>query len=143
MCSKMISKILTISIFAGIILVLTGNLCVAEMGKNFKEHQARHIVNSKSITGAISTIQPTFIGIITQRDNSKKEETEMLFLVDEEVIFKKKSLGELLEGDYVKITYDNITEPDPEDPSKELFVQRETKEIQFLRSQSTSLSSGE
>ena len=68
--------------------------------------------------------------------------TETLFLIDEDVTYKSKTLEELLEGDQVKVTFENITEPDPDDPEKDLFVQRVTKEIHYLRAKSKSLKSG-
>ena len=144
MYSKMITKIFSLILCAGMILAFTNDISLAAMGKRFKEseYKPHYQKNTKSISGEVSVIRPTYVGIITHKDEAKKEETEMVFLVDEDVAFKKKELAELQEGDQVKITYENITEPDPEDPKEDIFVQRVTKEIHFLRAKSTSLKSG-
>jgi len=144
MRSKFISKFMIFSLCAGLVLVFTGDICSAAMGKRIQEsnYKPHHKKSTLSVTGQISVIRPTYIGVITHSDKDLGEDTETLFLVDEDVIFKRKDFTELLEGDQVKITYENITEPDPEDPENDKFVQRVTKEIHFLSAKSTSLKSG-
>jgi hypothetical protein len=114
------------------------------MGRKFKENEYKsyHKKATTFVTGDISQIQPSYIGIITSSDDNAGTDTEMLFLIDEGVTYKSKTLVELLEGDKVKVTYENVTEPDPDDPEKDVFVQRVTKEIHYLSSKSKSLKSG-
>jgi len=142
--SKFLSKFSIFVLCIGFVLVLNIEICSAAMGKKFKENEYKHYhkKNTLSVSGEISIIRPTYIGVITHSDKNLGEETETIFIVDEDVTFKKKALEELLEGDTVKITYENITEPDPDDAENDKFVQRVTKEIHFLHSKSTSLKSG-
>ena len=134
-------KIFITSFCLGLILLLTGDTCLADMAKKITEYKHYHKKYTDSVSGEISQIRPTYIGVITHVDKSAGEDTEMIFLIDDEVVFKRKKLAELLEGDQVKITFENVTEPDPEDATKEIFVQKVTKEIQFLREKSKSLQS--
>lgn len=144
MTQKILSKIMTLSLCVGLGLVFSVDISSAAMGKRFKDNELKHYhkKNTLSVSGEISTIKSTYIGVITHRDKDLSTETETLFLIDEDVTFKKKTLAELLEGDQVKVTYENITEPDPEDEENDKFVQRVTKEIQYLSPKSKSLKSG-
>ena len=137
------SRIFLICLCVGLIFLSAVDNCSSDLGRKLKEedYKAYHRKTTEFITGDISIIQPTYIGIITFSDNIKKQDTEMLFFLDEEVIFKSKALAELQEGDKVKIIYENITEPDPEDAEHDKFVQRVTREIQFLSSKSKTLKS--
>ena len=143
MNTKFISKIFFTSLCFSLILMFSGEICSAAMGKRFteSEYKLQHKKSTESITGEISQVRGTYVGILTKQ-TKPDEETEMLFIVDEDVNFKRKSLAELKEGDIIKITYENITESDPDDAEKDKFVQRVTKEIHFLRPKSKSLRSG-
>ena len=142
--NKNILRSINTALCLSLILVFTTTVCFAAMGKRFKDDELKHYhkKNTSSVTGEISSIRPTYIGVITHEDKELRTDTETLFLIDEDVTYKRKTLEELLEGDQVKVTFENITEPDPEDAENDKFVQRVTKEVHFLRVKSTSLSSG-
>lgn len=139
-----ILKSINTALCLGMIFVFTTTACFAAMGKRFKDDELKHYhkKNIASASGEISQINPTYIGVITHNDEVLRTETETLFLIDEDVTYKSKTLEELLVGDQVKVTFENVTEPDPEDPEKDIFVQRVTKEIHYLRAKSTSLKAG-
>jgi len=132
MFSRIATRITILSLCLGMVLIFTGNASSAAP----EEHKK----SIKTVTGEVSTIRPTYISIISHKDEAKKIDTEMIFLIDENVTYKRKVIGELLEGDNVKITYDQYTKLDEE--GNDIFVKRATKEIHFLSPKSSSLSSG-
>ena len=119
------------------VIITTALLSTTRMSvANISEHK----MSIETKTGEVNMIRWNYISIMSHKDEVKKEETEMVFLIDENVAFKRKELSELQVGDQVKITYENYTQLDEE--GKDVFIKRITKEVHYLRPKSASLSSG-
>ena len=96
-------------------------------------------IQAKKVTGEVSMIRKSAISVVTDVDKETKAETEMVFLLNDDVEFARKALKELREGDIVEVSFDEYTQTT--DEGEEEFVKRVTKKITFLRPASNSLRS--
>ena len=144
MSSRGITRKIMVILCVGIALMFMGSISSANNPEEIKSSEEVMAPGEKKnlefVTGPISMVRFNSISIISHKDEVNNKETEMVFIIDEYVTFKRKNLDELKMGDVVKIAYENYTKLDEEGNDK--FVKRVTNNVHFLRGKSKSLSSG-
>ncbi|MFC1666911.1 hypothetical protein ACFL0P_03485 [Candidatus Omnitrophota bacterium] len=124
-------KILSITL----IMTLALSICVSgiQAGKD-KEAKITRKATSE-MTGELVSVRPgSYISILyetrSKRDHGKGEEFEMVFLLDENTTFARKTAEALQADDRIKVKYDEHFEATEE--GAEEFVKRIATEISYL-----------
>ncbi len=106
------------------------------------------IETQKSVSGKVSVIFPGFIAVTNKKAGEKGSEYEIPFHLNDKVkVTRKRTLGEIGRGDTVKIRFvekSKVVEETKADGTKEeklYILEREAREIVFIKPKTSALTS--
>ena len=123
---RQIIQIFFLSLLVGLLMFVSGSAGARE------QEEEEFIVEIKTIKGELTTLGSQYLGILSERDERKGYEKEVLFLLDEEVKFVHKERNKIKLGDRIRVKYEEYYKPPEDEDEEPKFAKRVAKEIQFL-----------